>query len=73
MQLSLRVIAQGPEIRATDSFILQIGNSAQNAPKAKKPAPIAKPIAKPAAKPVSAAPKPPRQISKPIDLFRLRR
>jgi hypothetical protein len=56
MQLSLRVIAQGPEIRVTDSFILQIGNSAQNAPKAKKPAPIAKPIAKPAAKPVSAAP-----------------
>jgi outer membrane protein TolC len=58
MQLSLRVIAQGPEIRATDSFILQIGNSAQNAPKAKKSEPIAKPIAKPAPKPVSAAPKP---------------
>ncbi|MDA8666848.1 SPOR domain-containing protein [Alphaproteobacteria bacterium] len=57
MQLSLRAIAQGPEIRATDSFILRIDNGAQNAPKAKTPAPFAKSTAaKPDAKPVITAP-----------------
>jgi outer membrane protein TolC len=64
MQLSLRAIAQGPEIRATDSFILQIGRGAKNARKAAK-APKAVKAAKPApiisprpaqAAPVEAAP-----------------
>ena len=37
-QLSLRIIAQGPEVRATDSFILNISNEAKQAkaPKASK-------------------------------------
>lgn len=38
MQLSLRVIAQGPKVRATDSFILRIGNGAATAPIAQKTA-----------------------------------
>ncbi|NCF79620.1 MAG: hypothetical protein GWP34_06935, partial [Alphaproteobacteria bacterium] len=57
MQLSLRAIAQGPEIRATDSFVLHIDNSVKNARKAKRPAPVAKSdAAKTDAKTVIAAP-----------------
>ena len=50
MQLSMRVIAQGPKIRATDSFILQIGDAEKAAPKAQsKPKPVVPPIAAPQA------------------------
>jgi outer membrane protein TolC len=53
MQLSLRVIAQGPEIRATDSFILRLDDA--------KKAAAAKPVKVAAATPVVAAP-----IAKPV-------
>lgn len=61
MQLSLRVIAQGPEARATDGFVLQLDDAKKASPKAStrrtpavlaQPAPVAKPVttAKPAVK-----------------------
>ena len=56
MQLSLRVIAQGPVARATDSFILRLDNAKKTSTaKNEKIAPIA---AAPVAKPVAATPAP---------------
>ena len=51
MQLSLRVIAQGPEVRATDGFVLKLDDAKKAAPKAG----VRRAQAKPAAKPVSNA------------------
>ena len=56
MQLSLRVIAQGPDARATDSFILRLDDAKKTAiTKTEKAAPIA---AAPVAKPVAPKPTP---------------
>ena len=56
MQLSLRVIAQGPDTRATDSFILRLDDAKKTAiTKTGKAAPIA---AAPVAKPVAPKPTP---------------
>ena len=61
MQLSLRVIAQGPEARATDSFILRLDDAKRVTAKAKKIAPkLSAPVAKPDAL------KPPAPLAKPI-------
>ncbi len=58
MQLSLRVIAQGPEARATDSFILRLDDAKKTAiAKTEKAAPIAAaPVAKPVAPKSTPAP-----------------
>ena len=58
MQLSLRVIAQGLEARATDSFILRLDNATKTSTaKNEKIVTIA---AAPVAKPVAATPAPTR-------------
>lgn len=56
MQISLRVIAQGPEARATDGFILRLDETKNISRPAAVPTPP-KPAAKPVAAPV-AVPKP---------------
>ena len=55
MQLSLRVIAQGPEARATDGFVLQLDDAKKASPKAstRRTSTVSAP-AVPAAKPVTA-------------------
>ena len=55
MQLSLRVIAQGPEARATDSFILRLDDAKRVTAKAKK---IAPKLSAPVAKPIAPKPTP---------------
>lgn len=60
MQLSLRVIAQGPEVRATDSFILRLDN-AQRTPLSKPAAKVTPIVAEaPVQKPALAIAKPTR-------------
>ncbi|MGB0478449.1 MAG: TolC family protein, partial [Parvibaculales bacterium] len=61
MQLSLRVIAQGPEVRATDGFVLQLDDAKKSSAKGstrRTPAVLTQPTAKPvtAAKPAVKAP-----------------
>ena len=61
MQLSLRVIAQGPEVRATDGFVLQLDDAKKSSAKGstrRTPAVLTQPLAKPvtAAQPAVKAP-----------------